>query len=178
MWSNPQVIKYWEDQQPKSSLEYVRGRLKRYEDRQIGVFLSWRSLWTRPNQDDSEFVGIFAAHCYANLSVEIAYCLNEKFWGDGLASEAFKGYLLADLGRLPKFTRIFADIHPENAKSVSYLERFSMTKNMDNGETHHYSYKSDAHLDGLPRLQYEIPYDKVQNLITTWNGENFGWNWG
>ena len=57
----------------------------------------------------------------------IGYCLNDRFWGNGYATEAANAFIRFGFERL-NLHRIFATCHTDNIGSIKVLEKTGMKK--------------------------------------------------
>lgn len=81
------------------------------------------------NSDPDNIVGIAEMFDYSSdvNTITIGYRLNDKFWGNGIATKAVKAmtdYLFKDIG----INRIQAFVMPENIKSQNVLQRNGFVK--------------------------------------------------
>lgn len=81
------------------------------------------------NNEPEKVVGIAEIFDYSNEvnMITIGYRLNDKFWGNGIATKAVRvmvDYLFNDIG----INRIQAFVMPENIKSQNVLERNGFIK--------------------------------------------------
>ena len=58
--------------------------------------------------------------------LEVAYCLHQKFWGKGYATEYARALIRWGFDHLPQ-TKLVGFVHPENKSSSHVLEKVSMT---------------------------------------------------
>lgn len=65
-------------------------------------------------------------HLESGAEIEVAYILDIPYWGQGLATEAARAFLVDGFARLA-LGRIVAVAFPENVKSVAVMKRCGMT---------------------------------------------------
>ncbi len=76
---------------------------------------------------------------FINAEAEITYCLQKKYWGQGLGSEAVRAVLKYSFEKL-HLHRVFARIDEENVKSAALLKK--------NGFVYEGKLRQDAFMKG------------------------------
>lgn len=121
--SDPAIYAY--ENEPPPSLEWLRERFARLESRQSGGgcerWLNW--VIRIPT---SELAGYVQATVRANGSAAIAYELNSRHWGRGLASRAVQA-MIRELAEHYQVTRLFAVAKRRNLRSIRFLERLGFS---------------------------------------------------
>lgn len=85
----------------------------------MGESADWQG-WAITRQGDDRAIGTLSAGEQRKDVIEIGYLLVRRCWGQGYAREAVAG--LIDLIFASGARRVFADIDPENARSIALLE--------------------------------------------------------
>jgi RimJ/RimL family protein N-acetyltransferase len=77
---------------------------------------------------ENELVGAASIHISNALNREgwIGYCLNKRFWGQGIATEAATALIAFGFAQLG-LHRIFATVDPANAASARILQKLGMS---------------------------------------------------
>ncbi|KAA1250770.1 GNAT family N-acetyltransferase [Mycobacterium simiae] len=78
--------------------------------------------WLITRHGFGDVVGLISCRRPALHSVEIGYCLGQRWWGVGLMSEAL-GMLLAELAHDSEVYRVWATCHVDNVRSARLLQR-------------------------------------------------------
>ncbi|HET7657742.1 MAG TPA: GNAT family N-acetyltransferase [Bacillales bacterium] len=141
LWSNPEVVRYIGNGEPKSRQEAAE-RLERW----INVYESGLGMYLAIDKKSGENIG------HAGLMpqtvdgvdrVEIGYWLSPSFWGNGLAKEAaagFRDYGFGELGH----SNLISLINPNNPASIYVARKNGMT------------YEKTTSFRGNPVLVYSI----------------------
>lgn len=106
-------------------------------------------LWATVLKETNGFIGrcgLLPWKIEDRQEVEVAYLLDKKFWGQGLATEAALAIVQHAFGQL-KLSRLICLIDPNNSASVNVAQRIGM----------HFEQKIDG-IDGdnFPTLIYSI----------------------
>lgn len=119
IWGNAETMRLFPKTLNRQEMhEWIDRNLKRYEDFGYG-------LWAMILKDGQQFVGdcgLIIQEVDGVEELEVGYHLNQKFWGQGLATEAARccmNYAFIDLSR----HRIISMIRPENLSSRKVAER-------------------------------------------------------
>lgn len=80
--------------------------------------------WTIENKADGDYAGMCLLRAYDNQpgTLEVGYCLTEKYWGQGLATEMVEA-LIAYAAGYPEIGYIVAVTTPGNTASQKVLEK-------------------------------------------------------
>jgi RimJ/RimL family protein N-acetyltransferase len=121
--SDPAIYAY--ENEPPPSLEWLRERFARLELRQSG---DGRERWLNwvIRTPSAELAGYVQATVRANGSAAIAYELNSRHWGRGLASRAVLA-MIRELVEQYQVTRLFAVAKQRNLRSIRFLERLGFS---------------------------------------------------
>jgi ribosomal-protein-alanine N-acetyltransferase len=125
LYSDPEIRKYFPE--GVLSLEETEDELKWHmnghpEHAELG-------LWATIHKQTGKFIGrcgLLPWEIDGRLEVEIAYLLDKKFWGQGLATEAAKAILDYGFEKL-NLTRLICLIDPENIASQCVAKKIGMT---------------------------------------------------
>lgn len=121
--SDPAIYAY--ENEPPPSLEWLRERFARLESRQSG---DGRERWLNwvIRIPGSGLAGYVQASVRANGRAAIAYELNSRHWGRGLASQAVLA-MIRELAEHYQVTQLFAVAKRRNLRSIRFLERLGFS---------------------------------------------------
>jgi len=115
---DPAIYQY--ENEPPSSVEWLRDRFTRLESRQSSSgqehWLNW--VIRLPS---GELIGYVQATVYADGRATIAYILHSGYWGRGLASEAVRA-MIGELRARYDVRRLSAVLKRDNRRSLRLLE--------------------------------------------------------
>lgn len=125
LYSDPEIRKYFPEgvlnyEDTKEELEWHMNGHPRHPE--LG-------LWATIHKETGKFIGrcgLLPWRIDDRLEIEIAYLIDKKFWGQGLASEAAAGireYAFSTLG----LSRLVCLIDPDNTASQKVAEKVGMT---------------------------------------------------
>jgi RimJ/RimL family protein N-acetyltransferase len=132
--SDPAIYEY--ENEPPSSLEWLRARFARLESRRSAdgeeQWLNW--VIRLPT---SELIGFVQATVRSNGEAVIAYELSSPYWGRGLASQAVR-LMIGELGAHYQVRNLFAMFKRDNRRSMRLLERlgFSLASTDEHAKRH------------------------------------------
>lgn len=121
--SDPAIYAY--ENEPPPSLEWLRERFARLESRQSG---DGRERWLNwvIRIPSAELAGYVQATVRANGSAAIAYELNSRHWGRGVASRAVQA-MIRELAEHYQVKQLFAVAKQRNLRSIRFLERLGFS---------------------------------------------------
>lgn len=76
---------------------------------------------------EGRVIGAAALHAGDDRDASLGYCLNRRYWGSGVATEAAAALLRLAFGPLG-LHRVWATCRPENAASARVLEKVGMRR--------------------------------------------------
>lgn len=118
-YRDPALMRWWSSA-PQLTIEDTRAYLAPREGR------DWQS-WAITLGDTDQTIGTLAAHPHRPRVWEIGYLLTRDHWGHGYAGEAVTA--LIDLLFGPAGARrVYADVDPENARSLALLDRLGFAR--------------------------------------------------
>lgn len=121
---DPAIYQY--ENEPPSSVEWLRGRFTKLEARQSPDgdqhWLNWVIRLS-----SGELIGYVQATVYADGRAAIAYILHSRYWGRGLASEAVEA-MIAELRARYDVRMLSAVLKQGNLRSMRLLERLGFSR--------------------------------------------------
>jgi len=117
--SDPAIYEY--ENEPPSSLDWLRERLTRLESRQSADGTQRWLNWVVRLRTGG-LIGYVQATIFPTGRAAIAYVLASEYWGRGLASEACQA-MIAELARDHGVVMVYATFKRRNARSARLLER-------------------------------------------------------
>lgn len=122
MFADEEVMRFIGDGKtyPRSAAEQSITKWNDYE-RKHG-FTSWAIV----RKDDNAFIGKCGFNYLPdNSDIELAYMLDEPYWGNGYASEIAKATLDYGINKL-NLKRVVALVYPQNSPSIRVIEKTGM----------------------------------------------------
>ena len=146
---DPAIYEY--ENEPPSSLEWLRERFTKLESRQSAngqeQWLNWViRLGT------SELIGYVQATVFPTGRAAIAYELSSQYWGRGLAREACRA-MISELAERYQVRSVYAVFKRKNIRSLRLLERLGFAPALPEASGH-YHLESDELLMLLEREQF------------------------
>ena len=120
---DPAIYRY--ENEPPSSLEWLRERFLRLESRTSADGSEQWLNWV-VRRKPSQVIGFVQATVRGGTSAGIAYVLGSAYWGRGFASEAVQA-MLVELGGHYGVNAFSAVLKRGNARSMRVLERLGFT---------------------------------------------------
>ena len=121
---DPAIYRY--ENEPPSSVEWLRDRFTRLEARQApGGGQHWLNWVIR--LPSGELAGYVQATVHADGRAAIAYVLHSRYWGLGLAGEAV-GAMIAELRARYDVRTLSAVLKRGNLRSLRLLERLGFSR--------------------------------------------------
>ena len=106
---------------PRQIKQFIEQRLLSYLEYGFGLY----ALVHKQNQETIGYCGFFIQSIERKKEVEIGYRLAQKYWGQGLATEA--GLAVIEYGRKRfNFQRFICLIEPENQRSIRVAIKLGM----------------------------------------------------
>ena len=117
--SDPTIYEF--ENEPPESLEWLRDRFARLENRRSA---DGRQQWLNwvIRLPSSRLAGYVQATVYGDGRAAIAYVLGSQYWGRGLAREAVEA-MIAELVRSCHVRTLSAVLKRDNVRSLRLLER-------------------------------------------------------
>ena len=145
LYSDPEIRQYF----PEGTLSYSDTKAELEWHMNGHPAFPELGLWATVLKETNEFIGrcgLLPWKIEERQEVEVAYLLDKKFWGQGLATEAALAIVQYAFGYL-KLSRLICLIDPNNAASINVAQRIGM----------HFELKVDG-IDGddFPTLIYAI----------------------
>jgi ribosomal-protein-alanine N-acetyltransferase len=140
MFGDEEVMRFMGDGKtlPRSAAEQSIKRWNEYE-REHGY-----TNWAVIRKEDNAFIGKCGFNILPDDSdIELAYMLDEPYWGMGYATEISKAVLEYGVNKLD-LKRIVALIYPQNSPSIRVIEKIGM------------KYEKEAEYWGKKLLFYSI----------------------
>ncbi len=122
MFADEEVMRFIGDGKtyPRSAAEQSIAKWNDYE-RKHG-FTSWAIV----RKEDNAFIGKCGFNYLPdNSDIELAYMLDEPYWGNGYASEIAKATLEYGINKL-NLKRVVALVYPQNSPSIRVIEKTGM----------------------------------------------------
>ena len=122
MFADGEVMRFIGDGKtyPRSAAEQSITKWNDYE-RKHG-FTSWAII----RKEDNAFIGKCGFNYLPdNSDIELAYMLDEPYWGNGYASEIAKATLEYAINKL-NLKRVVALVYPQNSPSIRVIEKTGM----------------------------------------------------
>ncbi|WP_419810165.1 GNAT family N-acetyltransferase [Sphingomonas sp.] len=118
-YRDPLLMRWWSSA-PQADLQTTRDYLAPREGR------DWQN-WAITLGDDDTAIGTLAAHPHRPRVWEIGYLLVRDHWGHGYAGEAVTALIDLLFGTAAA-RRVYADVDPDNARSLQLLERLGFRR--------------------------------------------------
>jgi ribosomal-protein-alanine N-acetyltransferase len=147
-FSDDTVNRYLYDAEPLKSLDEADEIIKFYlqpEPRN-------QHRWILTLKDKGEKIGTCGFHCWDlnKNCIDIGYDLQEKYWGQGLMSEALNAILPFAKNEM-KVKQVRAHIYVDNPKSIRLAERFGFSFK---GETEICHFRGQQYLHHIYTLDF------------------------
>src|SRR5262245_31184449 len=129
IYSDPETMKFM-GKAPDSVEEerdHIRSHIAHHYEK-YGV-----GLWATVLKENDRFIGrcwLMRKQIEGAEEVEIAYSLDRKYWGKGLATEAAEAIVMHGFAKYG-FKRIVTVIHPQNVASIRVVEKIGMRYERD-----------------------------------------------
>ncbi|RPI79611.1 MAG: N-acetyltransferase [Desulfobacteraceae bacterium] len=129
IYRNPTVMRFMGP--PPDRLEEARNKIIRHREqyyRQYGY-----GLWAMVLKEDNRLIGrsgLLQAEVEGKPVIEIAYLLDQGYWGQGYATEAARAVLTIAEKQF-KMERVVAFINPQNFSSIRVAERIGFVYNRE-----------------------------------------------
>ena len=145
LYSDPEIRQYF----PEGTLSYSDTKAELEWHMNGHPAFPELGLWATVLKETNEFIGrcgLLPWKIEERQEVEVAYLLDKKFWGQGLATEAALAIVQYAFEQL-NLSRLICLIDPDNAASINVAQRIGM----------HFEQKVDG-IDGdnFPTLIYSI----------------------
>ena len=124
IYSDPQTMKFMG--QFSGTVVEARGNIQNHIEKYYDHF--GFGLWATVLKENNALIGrcgLLYQDIEGTKDAELAYLLDSRFWGKGLATEAARAIIRIGLGRF-NFTRIIAVINPRNTASIRVAEKVGM----------------------------------------------------
>jgi ribosomal-protein-alanine N-acetyltransferase len=146
--AKPEVMRYIADGQPQSREQVVR-RLRLYIEH---YDLHGFSMFAMINRADGKLIGPGGLFSLTGTpDIEVGYCLDTPFWGQGLATELAATCLRYGFEEL-KLKAIAAVAYPQNAASRRVMEKVGLT------------YRKNGVFHGVDSVYYRIEREQFRPL--------------
>ncbi|MBR5191907.1 MAG: GNAT family N-acetyltransferase [Clostridia bacterium] len=150
-WANSsKVTKYlrWKPHQTEEQTkDVINSWVKNYKEQN---FYQWAIVLNKINQP----IGSITAIIKENETAHIGYCLGEKWWGKGIATETLKG-VIDFLFEKVKVNRIESQHEPENIASGKVMQKCGLKYEQTLKQTDFNNLgKCDAVVYGLLKEEY------------------------
>jgi [ribosomal protein S5]-alanine N-acetyltransferase len=145
LYRDPRVRRYFPD--GTRTYEETRAELEWIIEVYYGTY--GYGLWATVLKESGAFVGrcgLLPWDIGGRTEVEVAYLLDERYWGQGLATEAARAIAEHAFETLP-VERLICMVDPENAASRKVAEKIGMTLLWDDYD----DVEGPAHVYALPR---------------------------
>lgn len=142
LYRDPEIRQYF----PEGTLTYEQTREELEWIIEVYYGKHGFGLWATIYKETGEFIGrcgLLPWNIEGRAEVEVAYLLDKRFWGRGLATEAARGIIQYAFNEL-RMTRLICLPEPENAGSVNVAQKAGMTL------------EREIILDGTPALVFAI----------------------
>jgi [ribosomal protein S5]-alanine N-acetyltransferase len=107
---------------PKQIKQFIEQRLISYMEYGFGLY----AVVHKQNQELIGYCGFFIQSIEQQKEVEVGYRLAQKYWGQGLATEAAKAVVEYGQQRF-NFQRFVCLIETENSRSIRVANKLGMT---------------------------------------------------
>ena len=108
---------------PKQIRQFIDQRLISYLERGFGLY----ALVHKQDEKMIGYCGFFIQSIDENREVEVGYRLAQKYWGQGLATEAAQAVIQYGRERF-NFQRFICLIDPENIRSIRVATKLGMKR--------------------------------------------------
>ena len=124
IYSNPLTMQFMG--KGSASVEETSGNIQKHIENYYNLY--GFGLWAAVLRENNRLIGrcgLLYQEIDGTKDLELAYLLDSKYWGKGLATEAAQSIVRIGFDRY-KFNRIIAVINPQNTASIRVAEKVGM----------------------------------------------------
>lgn len=129
IYQDPVVMRFMGP--PPATVEEERANIERHRRQSYDRY--GYGLWATVQRDTGALIGRCGLLCTqidSRMETELSFLLDRRCWGRGLATEAARA-ILGAAGQRFNLDRVVAVVHPENAASLTAVERLGFVYERD-----------------------------------------------